>query len=862
MLQAILVAVNYCMRHPWRVIIVAIAIAALCGTYAWRNFAVDTNINDLIARDLPWRKREIEYQKAFPKAMDLILVVVEAPTPEQSALASGELAEALSKKPALFRSVQEEGGGSFFAKNRLLFLPLDQLKSAMSKLTQATPLVKGLVRDRSLRGLSQMLVTGLRGALSEGYPLDAAAPMLDSVAKTLENVEASQPSLFSWETLVSGETEAISKRRLISVEPVLFTGEVEPGRRATDEIAKIAADLKLTEKLQARVGVTGPVPVRDEEFASLKEGAGLNSAITAAIVLLILWLAFRSLRLVLAVAITLAIGLLITAGLAFLIGGALNPVSTAFAVLFIGLGADFSVQLNMRYRAQRHEKKDFGEAMRAAIDWVGVPLTLAAAAAAVGFLSFTPTAYTGLAQLGWIAGCGMLIAYLATFLLLPALMSVVKPPDEPKQISQPRLAPIDHFLRRRRAWVIGLTVLLSLAGVYWLQYIQFDFNPVHLQSSRMPAVSTYLRLSGDPRMDANAAEMLASSSEEAKRIAAKLARLPQVKEARTLDDIVPKQQEEKLQIIRRAKPAIDSALNQPRAAAPSDDENIAALQNAARQLDGVADAQKSRGADAARRVSRDLAELAGGAAAARQRATNAFVDPLEMDLAALLQALDAGPVSRESLPADLTRDWVTPDGRERVDILPKGDPNNDETIRNFARAVLAAEPMATGQAIGILKWSETMIMALIEAAAIATLCIAVLLTLVLRRVSDMLLTLTPLLVAALATLEICGITGFKLNYANIIAFPVLLGIGVAFKIYYVSAWRRGETEFLQSALTRAVFFSALLTGAAFGSLWVSSNPGMSSMGQLLALSLACTLASAVLFQPALMGEPRKRDAQT
>ena len=101
-----------------------------------------------------------------------------------------------------------------------------------------------------------------------------------------------------------------------------------------------------------------------------------------------------------------------------------------------------------------------------------------------------------------------------------------------------------------------------------------------------------------------------------------------------------------------------------------------------------------------------------------------------------------------------------------------------------------------------------------------------------------------------------------LNYANIIALPVLLGVGVAFKIYYVMAWRGGETDFLQSSLTRAVFFSALMTATAFGSLWLSNHPGMSSMGKLLALSLLCTLASAALFQPALMGPPRDVQART
>jgi len=118
------------------------------------------------------------------------------------------------------------------------------------------------------------------------------------------------------------------------------------------------------------------------------------------------------------------------------------------------------------------------------------------------------------------------------------------------------------------------------------------------------------------------------------------------------------------------------------------------------------------------------------------------------------------------------------------------------------------------------------------------------------------LTLVPLLLAGVVTLEICVLINMPLNFANIIALPLLLGIGVAFKIYFVMAWRSGRTKLLQSSLTRAVIFSAATTATAFGSLWLSSHPGTSSMGKLLALSLACTLAAAVLFQPALMGKPR------
>jgi uncharacterized protein len=203
------------------------------------------------------------------------------------------------------------------------------------------------------------------------------------------------------------------------------------------------------------------------------------------------------------------------------------------------------------------------------------------------------------------------------------------------------------------------------------------------------------------------------------------------------------------------------------------------------------------------------------------------------------------------------QDWVAKDGRERLEATRKGDPNDSETLRQFTSAVLAVEPRATGQAIDTIEWGSTILSAFIQAGAWSLASITILLWIVLRRFSDVMLTLIPLLVAAAVTLEICALFDFALNYANIIALPVLLGVGVAFKIYYVIEWRRGEVNFLQSSLTRAVFFSALMTATAFGSLWLSSHPGMSSMGKLLALSLLCTLAAAALYQPALMGPPRR-----
>jgi uncharacterized protein len=214
------------------------------------------------------------------------------------------------------------------------------------------------------------------------------------------------------------------------------------------------------------------------------------------------------------------------------------------------------------------------------------------------------------------------------------------------------------------------------------------------------------------------------------------------------------------------------------------------------------------------------------------------------------------PVTLDTLPPELRRAWLAPNGQARVQVLPKGDPDDTAVLRKFVAAVLTVEPAATGPAVMLYEAGNTILHAFIEAGVFALAAIFVLLLVTLRRLSDVLMTLVPLLLAAALTLELCVLLDMPLNFANIIALPLLLGVGVAFKIYYVMAWRRGRTGLVQSTLSRAVIFSAATTGTAFGSLWLSGHPGTSSMGALMGLALICTMMAAVLFQPALMGPPR------
>ena len=339
----------------------------------------------------------------------------------------------------------------------------------------------------------------------------------------------------------------------------------------------------------------------------------------------------------------------------------------------------------------------------------------------------------------------------------------------------------------------------------------------------------------------------------------RLSKLPEVSSVKTVESFIPDDQQPKLAAIHQLAGVLDPVLRpDPNRKPATDADDVAALKSVADGLNQAAGTQTGKGAAAAKRLAVDLSKLADGDEALRQRAHAAMVPPLVTALDGLRGYLQAQPVTLETLPPEIARQWVTQDGRFKVEILPKGDPNDNETLRRFARAVQSVEPSAIGGPISILESGRTVIRAFFEAGFWALASIAILLWIVLRRFGDVLLTLIPLLMAGIVTMELMVLLGMKLNFANIIALPLLLGLGVAFKIYYIMAWRAGQTDLLQSSLTRAVMFSALTTATAFGSLWLSSHPGTSSMGKLMALALVTTMAAAVLFQPVLMGPPRER----
>jgi len=820
------VLVGHSVRRPWATVLLSLGVTLAALWLVLGRFALDSDVTRLFPPDIPWRVAERQMEQAFPQRMDVVVAVLDAATPAAADAAAEALAGALRAKPALFRTVRRPDGGPFWRRHALLYLDTDEVEQVTARLVEAQPWLATVAADPSLRGLADLLRL-MREAVARGEVAPArVGGVLDAADAAAAAALAGRVAPPDWQGLLTGRAPRPGEsRRLILIQPALDYAHLSAGADASQAIRDEAARLGIT-----GLRLTGTVPMADEEFATVAEGAVENTVLSFVLVAVLLWMALRSWRLIWPLLALVVAGLVWTAAFGVLAVGPFNPLSIAFAVLFIGIGVDFGIQLSVQYRAERAAAGGTRPALEEAARIAGPGMTLAALAVAGSFLAFLPTEYRGVAELGLIAGFGMLVGWWLAMTLLPALMLLARPRAEAREVGYPALRPVDLFLSRHARAVAALALLVALGCTASLAWLRFDTNPVNLRDPQAESVRTWRELARDPDTNPDTLDVLAPGLPAAQALAARLAALPEVARATTLADFVPGDQPAKLALVEDAAMLLAPSF----AAAPLPPPDDAAVAAALRRA--------------------GFAALADGGAAQRALFAQAMLPGLLDTLARARDMLAAQPVTLETLPDDLRADWIAADGRARVEAAPRPDLPGDETERQraFARAVQAVAAGATGLATSALASSATIERAFIVSGIIAMAFVLALLWATLRSLRLALLALAPLALAGLLTLATCALLGPDLNLANIIALPLLFGQGVAYDIYFVTAWMQGRRDLLASPLNRAVIYSAVTNAAAFGALAVSPHPGTASMGVVLSVSLAWSLLCVMLVLPPLL----------
>ncbi|MEC9348065.1 MAG: MMPL family transporter [Pseudomonadota bacterium] len=826
-------------RRPVLVLVLSALLVALSAVFAVNHLRINTDNFDMISAEKPFRKASIAFRDAFPWYGDQLAVVLDAPTPEQAERAAAVVAHFMRQQPQTFANVDVPGGDPFFRRSGLLFLDTETLQDFLDRLASAQGLLAVLAEQPDLVGLLDMLTL----ALEQADPDDADTRQLTALVGTLADMaegEPGAPQMLSWrrQLSVTGQ-RGLEGRRVVTAKPVQDFGSLSPAKAAIAKLRELAPSLGEG----VRMRLTGDAALDTEELESVKLGGSTAGVLSGVGILLLLVIGLRRVRAVLGTLAVLVAGLVISLGFATLAVGQLNLLSVAFAVLFIGLAVDFSIHYTLRVRELGGGAAAVGAAGRS----VGPSLALGALAAAIGFLSFLPTDYRGLAELGIIAGGSMVVALLLNLTLLPALLSIGARPVAPPA-KRPDAGNL--WLADNARTIVLAGMALGIAGLVLTPFVRFDFNPLHLKDAESESVSTFLDLAAGQDAGAYAMDALVPDADAAYDMAMRLKALPEVGRVLHLGSFVPADQEDKLAAIEQATFFLFPVLTAealPTASAGRQKEAADAFAATAAELA----ATKGDFGQAALRLAAALQVMpATTVAAFGERVTGLLPDWL----ADIRMAFEAGPVTEASVPAAIRERWVTADGRYRLQVFPDAPIDGNDTLRAFADAVQAVLPAVTGAPAVVTAAGQTVLDSFRVATVVAAVAVVLLIAVLLRSAADMLLTLLPLALSALITLGAAMVLGEALNFANVIVLPLLFGLGVASSIHLVVRRREVEdaAELMRSSTPRAVLFSVLTTLASFGGLAASPHLGMASMGRLLTIAILATLFATLMFLPALI----------
>jgi hopanoid biosynthesis associated RND transporter like protein HpnN len=837
--------------HTFAVIAAYLVIIGLGLVYAKGHLGIDTNTDHLFARDLPWRQEQIVFNNAFPQFNDLIVAVVRDATPEGADATAKALAEGVAADKTNFKDVSRPGTGRFYRNDGLLLLPQARLAALLNSIVTAQPFLGQLSADPSAAGLFKaldLMAVGVGAGQADLKPYDA---QLRSFKAALDQAAAGHPQPISWQSLLTPSVAAEQGDvRFVLIHPVLDHGTLEPGGAATAALRRIAAALPAVRSGRASVNYTGQIPLSDEQFASLTQGMVLGLVISIALITVWLILAVRSWRMIVPILITLVAGLALTLSFAAVAIGTLNLISVAFAILFVGLAVDFAIQFCVRLRDVRRRIDDPALAMVGAADEAGTQIALASVATACGFLAFAPTSFVGVAELGEIAGIGMLIAFFCTITLLPALLALTRPRGEAERIGFPVGDWGDHVLKRHGRPVLAVFGVLAIAGIVSVATVRFDANPLDTQNPNTEAMRTLKALLNKSVTNPFYVDALANDLPQARALSAKFAKLPEVSQVISGATFIPTHQTEKLAMIQQTQGILAPSLATGASPPVTPARLRAAAAQAATQIAKVAD--KLPKTSPLLGIGTALDRLKSLPDPQLMAANAALVKYLPGELTRLNDALSAQRITAENLPAGLKADWFLPDGRVRVQVIPTKAAQSSAGLWKFVAATQKVVPVVAGPAATTVATAKTILGAFREAAALGAVAIAIILMIFLRSARDSALVVITLALSAFLTALFARLAGMSLDYANIIALPLLLGVGVSFNVYFVMNWRAGMKNLLGSATARAVLFSALTTGTAFGSLAASHDRGTASLGELLLLSLLAVLIATFVFLPALL----------
>ena len=690
MYQFLHTSIRWVLRHRLLVLI-AFAALTLSAFYAITQLlGMNTDTEDMLSAELPWRRAYIEYKQEFPQYIDNIIVVIDAPTPDQADSAAVDLSTALAQETELIESALYLPGLAFFRDNQFLFLDLDELEDLADQLAAAQPFLGRMAKEPTAAAYFTLLAEALK-ANTDGEIDDAAIDIEHALTVTndaLTTLATDAPRRMSWQNLIGGEGG--DTRAFVQIKPITDFSSLSPGDDAITLVRATLRELGITSKAGYTARLTGTVALATEELASVTKGAARAGISALVMVVVVLLIGLGSAQLALVIAATLIVGLILTAGFAAIAIGELNLISIAFAVLYVGLGVDFAIHLCLRYREALDDSPPL-EALTQAGARVGESLVLCAITTAIGFLAFVPTSYTGIAELGIIAGVGMFIGLIVSLTVLPIfLLSLPAPPRALRASRVSRLQryvatiPTDH-----PKVVLAVTAIATIIALASLRSLEFDPDPLNLHDQSTESITTFRELIATNEYSPLSAIVLAPSADDAQSGIRALTDLDAVNEVVSAFSFVPSDQEEKLFIVDDLRLSMGDLQLRHEAGSAARSSDPSELRDAISNL--LVELGRTASIDSPLRdtLAAILPNVHGDRAQQVVTLDDILIGNFESQLSRLRQGLNAASVALDDLPPELSRMWVSSNGAYRIEAFPAEALDSDQPMRAFVSKIRA-----------------------------------------------------------------------------------------------------------------------------------------------------------------------------
>lgn len=848
------------------VIVFSIALISLSVTYIKNNIGINTDTENMLSEDLPWRIAYKDFKANFPFFADSIVVVTDAISPDLAEDVANSLAKTLADDPKHYESVTHLREHPFFRRNQFLYLSSEELDKLSNNISRSQAMLSQLLDDPTGTRLIETIDKAV--VHREQQSIDGLDSIILQISKTIEATSDNQLSPMSWQNILNGETSETTKpntpklnnRIIFTVKPVMDFSAILPAEKVIKHLHEEIEKLETEYPGLVNIRLTGGAALSHDEMSSVIDGSLDAGLLALCLVFLCLFVGLRSWVLVLSTLATLLFGLTVTAVFAITAVGTLNMISIAFAVLYVGLGVDFAIHICLRYRELSDEhigSQSQNELINAATKQVGASIALCALTTAIGFFAFIPTDYKGVAELGLIAGVGMFVSLFTSVTVLPALLQAL--PTLSRRQRSPQVETGLKLVSHKNAKLI-----LVIAGCLWfvasisVSFISFDIDPVRLNDQKAESVRLLAELNSNGDNSSYAVSVLANDRAVLTSVRDALNEVVSIKSVKTVDSLIPTDQEEKFTLIDDLVLILGDGVTPNPDATVNPEELKSALENLVMRLQSVQINEQTKMLQAA--LDDYLTHLK--TLTSTQSSDNLvllnrnLMESFSARMNRLNDALDPSGVDLEKLPAEIRERWVSANSIYRIEAIPREDLSTNASLRAFVNDIQrVVDSKATGAAIINVGAADAVQTAFIEAFCYALTLITILLWVILRSLKEVIVSLFPLLLAGLLTCCVMVVSGLNFNFANIIALPLLLGIGVDSALHLLHRYKTDTSpsvDILRTSTARAVFFSAATTTVSFGTLAASSHTGTASMGVVLSIGIVVLLFCMLIILPAML----------